>query len=100
MTEYGLLSEPRAALDVEAAFAWYENERPGLGLEFLGELRAAYNRIAGGPFGYRDVRSGIRRALLKRFPYAVYFTIDGDVVVVVAVLHVSRDPAEWQRRRD
>lgn len=100
MTEYRLRSEPGADLDVEAAFRWYENERPGLGLELLGELRAAYHRIAGGPLGYQDLRSGIRRALLRRFPYAVYFAIDADDVVVVAVLHVSRDPAEWQRRRD
>jgi plasmid stabilization system protein ParE len=43
--------------------------------------------------------SGIRRALLRRFPYAVYFAVERDVVVILAVLHVSRDPAEWQRRR-
>ena len=98
MTEYRLISEPPADLDVEAAFEWYENERPGLGVEFLDELRATYNRIAAGPAKYQELRGGIRRALLRRFPYAVYFAIEGDVVVVVAVLHVSRDPAEWQRR--
>lgn len=99
MTEYRLISEPRADLDVEAAFEWYEHERPGLGLEFLDELRAAYNRIADGPLKYQHLRSGIRRTLLKRFPYAVYFAIEDDIVVVVTVLHASRDPAEWQRRR-
>lgn len=99
MTEYRLISEPLADLDVEAAFEWYENERPGLGLEFLDELRAAYSRIADGPLKYQHLRSGVRRALLKRFPYAVYFAIEGDIAVVVAVLHASRDPAEWQRRR-
>lgn len=99
MTEYRLISVPRADLDVEAAFEWYENERSGLGFEFLDELRAAYNRIAEGPLKYQLLRSGIRRALLKRFPYAVYFAIEDDVVVVVTVLHASRDPAEWQRAR-
>jgi toxin ParE1/3/4 len=97
--EYRLISEPPADLDVEAAFEWYETERPGLGLEFLDELRASYNRIADGPLKYQELRGGIRRALLRRFPYAVYFGIEGDIVVVVAVLHASRDPAEWQRRR-
>jgi plasmid stabilization system protein ParE len=100
VTEYRLLSEPRADLEVEAAFEWYENERPGLGSELIDELRAAYDRIASGPLKYRALHSGIRRALLKRFPYAVYFAIDGDVIVVVTVLHASRDPAEWQRGRD
>ena len=97
MTEYRLISEPRVDLDVEAAFEWYENERPGLGLEFLDEVRTAYGRIIDGPLKYQVLRSGIRRTLLKRFPYAVYFTIDGADIVIVAVLHAGRDPAEWQR---
>ena len=99
MTEYRLVSEPRADLDIEAAFHWYENEQPGLGLAFLDELRATYDRIINGPLGYQELRSRIRRGLVKRFPYAVYFFVEVDVVVVLAVLHASRDPAEWQRRR-
>jgi plasmid stabilization system protein ParE len=99
VTEYRLVSDPRADLDIEAAFTWYENERVGLGLEFLDELRSAYDRIATGPLNYQDLRSGIRRALLRRFPYAVYFVVDDGKVVVVAVLHASRDAAEWQRRK-
>ena len=99
MTKYQLISEPRADLDVEAAFDWYENESPGLGLEFLDELREAYNRMGDSPLKYPHLRSGIRRVLLKRFPYAVYFATEDDVMVMVAVLHASRDPAEWQLRR-
>ena len=99
MSEHRLVAEPRADLDVAATFDWYENEEAGLGQDFLDELRAAYDRIADGPLAYQDLRSGIRRGLLRRFPYAVYFAVEGDVVVVLAVLHVARDPAEWQRRR-
>lgn len=93
MTEYRLVSEPRADLDVEAAFQWYENERPGLGVEFLDELRATYDWIVEGPLKYQEISSGIRRVLVRRFPYAVYFAIEVDVIVVLAVLHASRDPA-------
>lgn len=99
MTEYRLVSEPRADLDIEAAFQWHEKEQSGLGVEFLDELRATYGRIVEGPFKYQHLRSGIRRALLRRFPYAVYFAVEETVIVVLAVLHASRDPAEWQRRR-
>ena len=99
MTEYRLVAEPRADLDVAAAYQWYESERPGLGRQFLDQLEAAYDRIAQDPVGYQDLESGIRRVLLRRFPYAVYFAVESDVVVVLAVLHVSRNPAEWQRRR-
>lgn len=99
MTEYRLVAEPRADLDVATTFDWYEKEQAGLGQEFLDELRATYDRVADGPLAYQDLRSGIRRALVRRFPYAVYFAVEGDVVVVLAVLHAGRDPAEWQRRR-
>lgn len=100
MSEYPLVAGPQVDLDVEAAFEWYERERADLGLELLDELRVTYGRIAGGPEKYRVLRSGIRRALLRRCPYAAYFAVEGEVVVVVlAVLHVSRDPAAWQWRR-
>ncbi len=45
MTDYRLVSEPQADLDIEAAFQWYEKEQSGLGVEFLDEVRAAYNRL-------------------------------------------------------
>jgi len=99
VTEYRLLAEPPADLDIEAAFQWYEKELPGLGLEFLDELQDTYSRIVEGPLKYQHLRSGVRRALLRRFPYAVYFAVERSVILVLAVLHASRDPAEWQRRR-
>jgi toxin ParE1/3/4 len=77
---------------------WYEGEEAGLGLEFLVELGSCYDRIVENPFNYQ-LRSGIRRALLRRFPYAVYFAVEGDAIVIIAVPHSARDPAEWQRRR-
>ena len=64
--------------DVEAAFDWYESQAPELGIQFLGELRATYDRIAAGPAKYQLAGTRVRRALLRRFPYAVYFAIEGD----------------------
>jgi hypothetical protein len=66
-------------------------------VEFLHEVHAIYNRIIDGPFKYKELRGSIHRALLRRFPCAVYFAIEGDIVVIVAVLHAGRNP-EWQRR--
>jgi toxin ParE1/3/4 len=99
MTKYSLVVGPGADPDIRTAFDWYENEQRGLGRQFLDEVRASYHRIAGSPFAYRDIRGGIRRAFVRRFPYAVYFAVEGEVVTVLAVLHLKRDPAEWQRRR-
>ena len=98
MNPFRLEATPSADLDVEATFDWYEAEEPGLGSEFLNELRVTYQRILDHPLGYQDLRSGIRRALTRRFPYAIYFSIEEEAIVIVAVLSTARDPAEWQRR--
>ena len=93
-----LEATPAVELDIEATFDWYERENPGLGFEFLEELRAAYQRILEHPFAYQDIRSGIRRALTRRFPYGIYFSIEADMIIILAVLHTARDPEEWQTR--
>jgi plasmid stabilization system protein ParE len=98
LTAYVLVIGPETERDVEAAFVWYEGERASLGLRFSQELRATYARILDRPFGYQVVRAGVRRAMMRRFPYAVFYAIEDDVILVTAVLHTSRDPAEWQRR--
>jgi plasmid stabilization system protein ParE len=95
---YRLEATPAVELDIEAAFEWYEGEEAGLGFQFLDELRDSYVRILDHPFGYQELRSGVRRALTRRFPYSIYFSVETDVIVVLAVLHSARDPEEWQRR--
>ena len=55
MTEYRLVAEPRANLDVAAVYRWYENERAALGLEFLDHLKATYDRISDDPFQYQEL---------------------------------------------
>ncbi len=79
MKSYRLENKPIVDADVEAAFQWYEGEEEGLGYEFLDELRAAYQRIEDGPLKYQVLRSGIRRAMTRRFPYAIYFSVEGEV---------------------
>ena len=98
MKQDRLEATPAVELDIEATFNWYEREEPGLGFVFLNQLRDTYVRILDHPLGYQELRSGIRRALIKQFPYAIYFAIERDVVLILGVLHTARDPAEWQRR--
>ena len=98
MKQYEIVAEPAVEADVEAAHDWYELEQAGLGFEFLQEVRATYERILISPLGYQELRSGIRRALTGRFPYAIYFSVEENVIVILTVLHTARDPAEWQSR--
>ena len=72
MSSYRIENKHIVDAEVEAAFKWYESEEPGLGYEFLDELRAAYHRIQDEPLKYQLLRSGIRRAMTRRFPYAIY----------------------------
>lgn len=62
MSSYRIENNNIVDAEVEAAFEWYESEEPGLGYEFLDELRATYHRIQDGPLKYQLLRSDVRRA--------------------------------------
>jgi plasmid stabilization system protein ParE len=93
-----VLIRPAAAADVEDAFAWYERQRPGLGVDFRLELQAALDRVSEKPELYQMIRRDTRRALLRRFPYGVFYRVYPEAIVVVAVMHGRRDPRRWQSR--
>jgi toxin ParE1/3/4 len=87
-----------AAADIKTARRWYERERRGSGDELIQELDRTFTRIQRLPFQFPEVSRGGRRALLRRFPYAVYFVPRTAEVVVVAVLHQRREPTLWEKR--
>lgn len=89
-----------AALEeMDAAAEWYEEQVPGLGDEFLAEADAVMDRISVLPGQFPEKHRALRRALLRRFPYAIFFAIREDRVVVVAVLHQASSPARLRGRR-
>ena len=87
-----------AAADIRGATRWYNQQRPGLGSEFTRAVRALLATIERDPLRHPTARAEVRRALLRRFPYAVYFVVGADATVVIACLHVRRDPDVWQAR--
>jgi plasmid stabilization system protein ParE len=89
---------PEAEQDLAEAAAWYEQQRPGLGQEFLDEALAALSTISEMPFIYAVVHRATRRALMHRFPFGVFYQVDDAGVVVVAVMHGSRHPRRWKSR--
>ncbi len=95
-----LLLRPQARAELLEAHAWYDAERTGLGAEFLTEFRAAIALLRDMPKAFPLVHQSIRRLLLKRFPYAVYFYLDSGTVVIVAIVHGRRDPATWRSRAE
>lgn len=89
---------PLAEADLEDAARWYEDERAGLAERFLKDLDETFARIREGPFQFPTVSGEVRRALLHTFPYAVYFRASNEMVVVLAVLHMRRNPKVWRGR--
>ena len=98
MTRSGF--RPAASADVQAAYEWYEAQRPGLGDQFIAAVDAAVASILAFPEAYPVVHRGARRVLLERFPYGLYYRVEGKGVVVVACMHAARDPRRWRSRLD
>jgi plasmid stabilization system protein ParE len=93
-----MIIRPEAEADLANARDWYERQRAGLGAEFLLCVEEVLERIGRTPEMYMVVYHDVRRALTRRFPYAVYYRIAGNDVVVLGILHTRRDPREWQSR--
>jgi toxin ParE1/3/4 len=91
-----LLVEARE--DVLEAFRWYEKERRGLGKVFRASLNQTIQRIRRAPLASPVVYRGLRRALVDRFPYGVFYRVQFGTIMVVGVIHGHRDPSAWQRR--
>ena len=89
---------PEAERDLLDAASWYEEQQSGLGHQFLDESLATFSTIAERPFLYPSVHRNTRRALIHRFPFGVYYRVGGAIVVVVAIMHGSRDPQNWKKR--
>ncbi len=89
---------PEARDDIDSAFLYYQRQQAGLGCRFSSAVRDQVLRIQNGPEIYGTVHQDVRAACLRRFPYVVYYRIDADQVVIIAVQHGSRDWSHWLSR--
>lgn len=89
---------PEAEGDVTDAAAWYQSQRSGLGQEFLDEVVKALTRITDQPRASPRVHKEVRRILLRRFPFGIFYLDEHDRLVVLAVMHASRSPQRWKAR--
>ncbi len=84
-----------AQREIDDAVAWYNEQAEGLGREFLDELDRAVRRAAAFPLSCSEIEPGLRRCLTARFPYGLIYGLDQDILVVVAVAHLHREPRYW-----
>ena len=97
--KYDLIIRPEAEEDVQGAFGWYEDRVTGLGREFLRCVDASIAQINRSPETYPVIYQDIRRNLTRRFPFGVFYIVVGQKAIVLAILHVRRDPNLWQKRK-
>jgi plasmid stabilization system protein ParE len=95
---YALAFRPEVSEDLREAYRWYENQKVGLGEDFLNCVDQAVNRLSVMPEAYAVVYRDVRRILVQRFPYAIYFRVVSSRVIVTAVFHSRRAPSALEVR--
>ncbi len=87
-----------AEFDVDDAYSWYEDQHSGLGEQFLSSLDACIRKISRTPEAFPIVLANYRRALLRRFPYSLFFETSTQTLTIYCVFHNARDPEKWRKR--
>lgn len=90
--------EAAAEAELEAAALYYESEQAGLGKRFMAEVGRVVDRIRSNPEAWQLVTSRSRRCRLARFPYGLVYQIRSSEIVVIAAMHLRRDPGYWHYR--
>ncbi len=98
MTLSPILISSDAEADIEEAVEWYQEIGSGLDSEFIRTVDACLRSIQRTPTLYPIVYKNVRRALLRKFPYGVFYFVFDDTVVILACFHTSRNPKDWQSR--
>lgn len=93
-----LIIRPEAEADLTDAFNWHEKQLEGLGSDFLNSVEAALFAIKRNPDCSPFIHRQIRRQLIRRFPYGIFYTQNGSTIVVIAVFHARRNPGSWRKR--
>lgn len=93
-----VLFHPAAESEFNTAIDYYEDIEKGLGYDFSLEVFSALERIIAFPKAWLVIEDGIRRSLVRRFPYGILYAEEKDKIYVVAVMHLHRDPEYWKHR--
>jgi len=89
----------RALREIGEAQEWYELQSPGLGEEFIAAMELQLKRLEQAPLLYAEIIPRVRRALLPRFPYGLFYAVRGNLAHILAVLHDARNPSRWPKTR-
>ena len=89
---------PEARLEYREAAVFYESRRPGLGAAFSLEVEATIRRIVETPERWRRLEQDVHTCRTRTFPYTILYSIEAGSVLIVAVMHLRREPGYWRKR--
>lgn len=89
---------PEAREEYRQAAIYYEERRQGLGDHFIEQIELAIQQIVESPQRWALIEDGVRRCLTHIFPYAILYSIESDYILILAVMHCSREPGYWRNR--
>jgi toxin ParE1/3/4 len=91
---------PAAKAEADEAADWYAAREPDSDLHtrFLAEVKRVGRLIGERPHAWSEVEPGVRRAVLRRFPYSLIYSVAPNEVLVLAIAHHSREPGYWRDR--
>jgi plasmid stabilization system protein ParE len=89
---------PAAKRDVKKAYQWYQEQKSGLGDVFLERVQECLTAIGRNPRAFEPVAHDARRAVVRQFPYVIFYRIEPRAIYVYSVFHTSQDPQKWMDR--
>jgi toxin ParE1/3/4 len=91
---------PEALNEYAEAVQYYVQQRAEVAQAFIDAVENAVYQIRESPNRWNLVDEDVRRCLTRKFPYAILYTIEQDYILILAVMHCSREPGYWKSRRD
>ena len=93
-----LIILPKAEQDVTDSYIWHEAQEVGLGEEFLHCVDACIQSIRQNPQIYQVVHESYRRAVIRRFPYVIFYEYLDNTIIIYSVFHCSQNPQKWRNQ--
>ena len=90
---------PEALSEYAEAVQYYTEQRVEVAQAFINEIEDTVYRIKEAPIRYAAIDEDVRRCMARRFPYGVLYTIEQNYVLILAVMHCSREPGYWRNRK-
>lgn len=95
---FTLVIDPPAEAELALARAGYDDIDPDLGSRFRAAVADAFAKIRDTPLQFSLAAEDVHFYVPRRFPYVIYYRVEGDLVAVLAVVHKRQDPDKWKRR--